>query len=124
MKPKRKCSNRRCRVLIDYDKKYCDKHKEDANKHHKTYDKYKRDRRSMSLYHSVAWRKLRRQALIRDEWLCQMCLKEGILTQAKIGDHIIPIKQDWDKRLDIDNIQSLCMSCHNKKTNEENKKTE
>jgi 5-methylcytosine-specific restriction protein A len=43
-----------------------------------------------------------------------MCLKEGRASMAEIADHIKPIKEGG-ARLDINNLQSLCRSCHNKK---------
>jgi 5-methylcytosine-specific restriction endonuclease McrA len=47
-----------------------------------------------------------------------MCLKEGRYTTATIVDHIVPIRQGG-ARLDINNLQSLCHSCHTIKSNEE-----
>lgn len=115
MKPKKKCNHTSCRTLIDYDERYCDKHKGTTNK---VYDQY-REKKYKDFYNSRAWQKKRRISMIKYEWLCQSCLKNGIYKQAIIGDHIIPIKQDWDKRLDVDNIQPLCMECHNIKTGKE-----
>ena len=46
------------------------------------------------------------------------CLSEGRYTPAKIVDHIIPIKMGG-KTLDESNLQSLCWSCHSKKSNNE-----
>lgn len=115
MKPQRKCNHRSCRTLIPYDERYCDEHRGVTNK---IYDR-RRDKQYKDFYNSTAWRKVRYQAMLRDEWLCVMCLDGGIYKQAIIGDHIIPVRQDWDKRLDIDNIQALCHECHNTKTAQE-----
>lgn len=115
MKPKKQCNHSRCRTLIDYDKKYCKKHK---GSDHKKYDAT-RDEATKGFYNSSRWRNTRKQAMIRDSWLCQRCLSEGLYVQAKIGDHITPIKEDWSRRFDIENIQGLCASCHNIKTAEE-----
>ncbi|MGG3452046.1 HNH endonuclease signature motif containing protein [Domibacillus aminovorans] len=35
------------------------------------------------------------------------------MTPMDVVDHIIPIKIDWSLRLSLDNLQSLCQSCHN-----------
>lgn len=59
--------------------------------------------------------------MVRDGFLCVICLDLGIYTEATIGDHIIPTKVRWDLRLDIDNIQSVCFECHNKKTMDDKK---
>ena len=53
---------------------------------------------------------------IKQEPLCEMCKENERLTVATEVDHIVPIKKDWSKRLDINNLQSLCHSCHMKKT--------
>jgi 5-methylcytosine-specific restriction protein A len=51
--------------------------------------------------------------------LCLHCEEEGKVVPADVVDHIKPIKQGGAK-LSHNNIQSLCHSCHNKKTYEEN----
>ncbi|MDM5498850.1 HNH endonuclease, partial [Staphylococcus aureus] len=48
---------------------------------------YKHGRKSYRydwFYHSKAWKKLREIALDRDNNLCQMCLREGKITDANI----------------------------------------
>ena len=50
-----------------------------------------------------------------------MCEKKGKLVGVQVVDHIIPIKQGG-KELCSDNLQSLCHSCHNRKTRLENRK--
>ena len=42
-----------------------------------------------------------------------MCRKNGIIKEAKEIHHIIPIEEDWSKRLDYDNLIALCSDCHN-----------
>ncbi|MCK4787508.1 MAG: HNH endonuclease [Desulfobacteraceae bacterium] len=49
---------------------------------------------------------------------CEECLKDGRIIPAKVVDHITPIKQGGNK-YDSDNLQSLCISCHNRKSVEE-----
>jgi len=64
------------------------------------------------------WRKIRKQILARDNYLCQPCLRAGRLTPAKEVDHIIP-KAKGGKD-DNDNLQSICVACHKEKTAREN----
>lgn len=64
------------------------------------------------------WVKLRRQALLRDDFLCQHCLLIGNHTAATDVDHIIP-KADGGAD-SMTNLQSLCRSCHSEKTRLEN----
>ena len=50
--------------------------------------------------------------------LCEMCLKCKRYVKADIVDHIVEIKKGGHP-LDMDNLQSLCRSCHTVKTNRE-----
>ncbi|MEB8101044.1 HNH endonuclease [Staphylococcus xylosus] len=65
-------------------------------------------------YHSKAWKVLREIALDRDNNLCQLCLKEGNITDANVVHHIIYVDDDFSKALNLDNLMSVCYSCHNK----------
>jgi 5-methylcytosine-specific restriction protein A len=58
------------------------------------------------------WEKVRRMHLA-NEPLCRMC---GRL--ADLVDHIQPIR-DGGERLDDANLQSLCRSCHDRKTGDD-----
>jgi 5-methylcytosine-specific restriction protein A len=60
------------------------------------------------------WQRLR-EAHLASEPLCRMCLQAGRITPAVLVDHIVPIN-DGGAVLDDDNLQSLCRSCHDKKT--------
>ena len=47
--------------------------------------------------------------------LCQECLKIGRTERATEVDHKIPMAAGG-ARLDPENLQSLCIRCHSKKT--------
>lgn len=68
-------------------------------------------------YQSMPWRRLR-AIKIAEQPLCEECLKKGILIPAKVIDHIVPINKGGNP-LDINNLQSLCSSCHNQKSGKE-----
>ena len=93
---------------------YCEKHRKERNIQ---YSRFNRDAELNRFYKSKEWRELRRSYLDGHP-LCAMCLKEGRYTTATIVDHIVPIRQGG-ARLDINNLQSLCLSCHTIKSNEE-----
>lgn len=116
-KPLRPCNKQGCSNLTRDG--YCEQHKTTKHENNRYYDKYHRTDRSKQFYHSVAWKRAREIIRIRDNGLCQECFKQKRLTVGTIVDHIIPIKQDWNKRLDEDNLQLLCQACHNKKTGTE-----
>ncbi|MGX1430768.1 5-methylcytosine-specific restriction enzyme A [Cytobacillus horneckiae] len=78
------------------------------------YDKYKRNKKARSFYKSAAWKKCRKLVLERDNHLCQSCMKNNKITPADMVHHIIELLDDWDKALEMDNLESLCNSCHNK----------
>ncbi len=68
-------------------------------------------------YQSSPWRRLRLMQLQRSP-ICEECARNGVTTLAKVADHIIPINQGGEP-LDIENLQSLCHACHNRKSGRE-----
>lgn len=51
--------------------------------------------------------------------LCEECTREGRKTAGAHVDHIKAIRLGGD-RLDLDNLQTLCVTCHNRfKTSED-----
>lgn len=126
MKPKKRCNKAGCRELIDYDKGYCEKHKQENNKFYNTYfrneDTYinangKTNKEIYEFYQSKEWKRVRKAVLDRDNWICQPCLREGRVHEANLVDHIVELrsKNGWSKRLDMDNLEAINRSCHNKK---------
>ena len=61
------------------------------------------------------WDATRRVVLDRDGFRCVLCGRAGILEV----DHVIPMKRGGDV-WQLDNLQSLCRSCHINKTRSEN----
>lgn len=72
----------------------------------------KNDLKKQGFYHSPAWRRLRLQALQRDHYLCQKCLAEKKIVAATEVHHVKPVADYPELALDLDNLQSLCWSCH------------
>ncbi|PTK63367.1 endonuclease [Staphylococcus haemolyticus] len=71
----------------------------------------------MEFYHSKEWRNKRKQVLLRDKYLCQSCLRKGYVNPVKKGQrfyvhHIVELKDDWEKRLDMNNLETVCAECH------------
>ena len=49
----------------------------------------------------------------RDHHLCRMCLAAGKLSKDNLEvHHIVPVAENWDSKLDDDNLITLCDSCH------------
>lgn len=65
-----------------------------------------------ALYNTTLWRKIRRQHLATEP-LCRMCARAGVVTEAKVCDHIERHKGDPAKFY-AGPFQSLCTNCHNR----------
>ena len=72
----------------------------------------------LRFYNSKRWRKIRNRVREREQMRCQMCHR--FIKGKSIVDHIIEItpfnKDDTDITLNEDNLQLLCVECHNTKT--------
>lgn len=69
-------------------------------------------------YQSTAWRKLRLQAIERDNHECVWCKEQGKLTTTNLEvDHIKELEYYPELALDLDNLRTLCRDCHNKRHN-------
>lgn len=65
------------------------------------------------LYYSKQWKKISK--LYRQSHpLCEECERNGRITPAYLVDHIVPI-EDGGSMWEWDNLQSLCIVCHNRK---------
>ena len=111
----------RCGKVIPYSMKRCHECEAKAEKERKeniryykqtTYD---RDSKYNKFYKSKEWIKGRQLAIVRDHALCRDCLDKDVITPYNTVHHIVPIKEDWSKGLDIDNLICLCESCHQKR---------
>lgn len=117
-KPKRPCNKPGCPNLTTG--AYCGKHQAESDKRkselNQYYDQHQRNQRSRAFYKSRAWQVARQRALARDNHVCQECwAKHHIITLADTVHHRVEISKDWSKRLQMDNLVSLCSACHNKR---------
>lgn len=108
----------RCGKVIPYSIKICDQCKTKADlerkqniKHYKK-TTFERDNKYDKFYKSREWGVARQVAIVRDKALCQDCLNNNKIVPFYTVHHIIPIKVNWSKRLDVDNLICLCESCH------------
>lgn len=70
------------------------------------------DAESIAFYHSSAWRRIRKKALQRDNYICQLRLSAKCTTIATEVHHKKPRKDYPDLALDLDNLVSCCWFCH------------
>ena len=61
------------------------------------------------------WRKVR-AAHMASQPLCVRCSENNLIVKGEAVDHIIPHKGDMGLFWDRSNLQTLCHSCHNRKT--------
>lgn len=118
---KKPCAYPGCPELVQAEQTYCNEHKRKVKgQRDKEYNR-QRDPRSRKFYGSARWKKLRNK-YIKQNPLCEHCQEKDKVTAATEVDHIIPIEVDWSRRLEWNNLQSLCHRCHMQKTQEDKKK--
>lgn len=84
----------------------------------------KKDSKANRFRKTNAWKEKSVEIRQRDNFLCQVCLKENIFNYQDLQvHHIIPLEQDYDKRLDNDNLITLC-SKHHKQAEKQEMKAE
>lgn len=76
--------------------------------------RYEYDKEAIKFYNSKAWETCRHIRLKRDFYLCQECLRQNKITVYDVVHHIKPYKDYPELALDVDNLISLCHSCHGK----------
>lgn len=104
----------RCRKQMPYGKVYCEACSElniRSKKRAREYNR-SRDKRYSNFYHSAEWKRLCAAKLADCDYQCEICKSKGIIKIAEDIHHKIPIKQDWNKRLDYDNLLAVCVACH------------
>ena len=73
---------------------------------------------SDDFYASRTWRRLR-ALFLRTNPLCVVCFEAGRTVAAVHVDHIKTRRERPDLEFDSSNVQSLCHSCHSRKTRRE-----
>lgn len=115
----------RCKKLIPYGHTYCEKCKpivdaeieEKKRKYNlKAQRKYnkKRDPKYTRFYSSKEWRMLSARFAQENGYRCMLC---GAIANEVHHKTYIQTEEGWTKRLDWNNLELLCVSCHNKRHN-------
>lgn len=80
--------------------------------------RYKRPSKQDKFRGTKAWQNKRREIKERDSYVCQVCIRDLYEPYKKYEyndisvHHAIPMEQDFDKRLDNDNLITLCWRHH------------
>ena len=81
-----------------------------------------RKRDNDSFYSSKVWRDLRLLKLQMNP-ICESCKKTGNIKTANVVHHIKTREDFPELSLSIENLESVCVQCHNRKHDRHNKKT-
>lgn len=75
--------------------------------------KRKNESQAQKFRNRKVWRRKADEILERDYCCCRLCLMAGVVNSENLSvHHIIPLVQDFDKRLDNDNLITLCRYHH------------
>lgn len=97
-----------------HDKNYMCPQKEEAIKRRQKKKGTKEDR----FRSSTEWKWKREDVRLRDRQMCQVCARGLYGTEKEIQTedievhHIVPIEEDWDGRMDGENLVTLCRYHH------------
>jgi 5-methylcytosine-specific restriction protein A len=121
--PKKKCNKVNCNNLIPFNESYCDEHKELKYESKKQYDKqrYSNDKDVRQTYNKKIWKNIRRNILIRDDYVCRYCEAKGIIKKATLVDHFISVRDSYEDRYNEENLVSSCDRCNTLKQVDEEK---
>ena len=79
----------------------------------KNYNKFNRDKAFERFRHSKEWLRIRQAVIDRDDGIDQYALRTtGKLIPGTSVHHIIPLADDWSRRLDMSNLILLSEQTH------------
>lgn len=110
---------RRCKKTIAHPQVYCLECTEIVLANREEYkrkrdNKYNRNRdpKYKEFYNSKPWKQLKEKKLNDEQYQCEECKRLAVEVH-----HIKPIQtnEGWVLRLAYDNLEALCVKCHNKR---------
>lgn len=81
---------------------------------YRQYKHYRKDKKEQQFYSTKQWLTLSEIIKRHSLGMCLCCWDKGIIEECTVTHHIVELKEDWNKRLDKDNLIALCSSCHGK----------
>ena len=79
----------------------------------KNYNQFNRDKKFDRFRHSKEWLRIRQAVIDRDDGIDQYALRTtGKLIPGTSVHHIIPLADDWSRRLDMSNLILLSEQTH------------
>lgn len=109
------CAVRSCSISVTTHPYYCNKHRWLSEKPQYKFEVSKDEWRQKAkrFYRSRKWKLLRKEVL-KEFPFCDICK----LRMSEDVHHLEPLRNSWEKRLDKENLQALCHSCHSRITSE------
>ena len=107
----------KCGKIIDAGERYCiectKKYEDNQKERYKEYDNKRKHNKYWRFYSTKEWRQTRKYVNIKYKGLClwSYCMKHRIV-QADVIHHIIPVEDDYNNRLDADNLIPLSNAVH------------
>lgn len=93
----------------------CECFKAYQQRRHREYDSACRDERSKAFYNSAEWERIRAAVLELDDGIdVYVFMTTGKILLADTVHHIEPARDNWNRRLDPDNLMSLNHDTHSK----------
>lgn len=118
---KKKCSRQGCNYLVDYGVKHCNKHKQEFElQERERYKEYsyrrrldKEQKKYQDFYSNNIWLKVR-DVVISECYGIDILefYRTGKIVEGYTVHHIVELDEDWNRRLDIDNLVYLTESNH------------
>lgn len=101
----RPCNSPGCPELVSSGR--CEKHRKQVNI---DYNRTRRNRDTEKFYNSALWQRVRQQKRNMNP-LCEQCEQDGKVVPVAHVHHRIPIEKGG-ARTHLDNLISLCETCH------------
>jgi 5-methylcytosine-specific restriction enzyme A len=109
--PKKPCAEPLCPALVPSGTRRCPQHMTEYHRRKNA----ARPAGLQSFYSSARWKALRAYKRRQDP-LCELCKAQGRIKAAEQVDHIEPLVERPDLAMVLENLRSLCMSCHSRRT--------
>lgn len=107
------CNHQGCNTLVPQGTLYCKAHTRTRAEANKEYDKYTRDKKRKSFYSSAEWKSAKTLARIRDNGIdVYLFVTTGEVVAADVVHHIVELKEDYSKRIDLSNLISVSSATH------------
>lgn len=107
------CNHQGCKVLVPQGTLYCKAHTRTRAEINKEYDQNARDKKRKSFYNSKEWKNTKALAQIRDNGIdVYLFVTKGEVVAADVVHHIIELKEDYSKRIDLSNLISVSDATH------------